>query len=94
MEVLFQGLVRSFRSSVTLRMISGGEVELYVQGFSERTEEPGDEFGPTVGGNMLRNSVFGEHMSNEQNCKVFGGTMDSCWNEDTLLGKAVNNHQD
>ena len=65
-------------------MITGGEVELHVQGFSERTEEPGDEFGPTVGGNMLRNSVFGEHVSNEQNCKVFGGTMDRCWNEDTV----------
>ena len=75
-------------------MISGGEVELHVQGFSERTEEPGDEFGPTVGGNMLRNSVFGEHVSNEQNCKVFGSAMNCCWNEDTLLGKAVNNHQD
>ena len=69
-------------------------MELHVQGFSEGTEEPGNKFGPMVGGNMLQNSVFGEHVSNEQNCKVFGSAMNRCWNEDTLLGQAVNNHQD
>ena len=64
-QVLFQGLISPFCLSVTFGMVSGGEVELHIQCFSEGSEESGDEFGAMVGGDMLGYSVFREHMSDE-----------------------------
>ena len=43
---------------------------------------------------MFQNTVLGEHVHNEQHCKVFGSAVDGCWNEYALLGESVNNHQD
>ena len=41
---------------------------------------------------MFGNPMLGEHVENEQDCKVFGGTINSGWNEDTLFCESVNNH--
>ena len=41
LEVLFQSLVSTFGLSVTLRVVSEGEMEF--QNFSKRTEEGGDK---------------------------------------------------
>ena len=38
-DVLFQCLVGAFSLSVAFRMITGGEVKLHVESFSERPEE-------------------------------------------------------
>ena len=47
-----------------------------------------------VRGDMFWNAVLGEHMHNEQHCKVFGSAVDGCQNEYALLGESFNNHQD
>ena len=75
-------------------MITGSEVKLHVKCFSEGAEKAGDKFGATVRSDMFRNAVLGEHVHNEQHCKVFGSAVDDCWNEYALLGESVNNHQD
>ena len=54
----------------------------------------GNELWTMVGSNMFGNPVLGEHMENKQDGKVFGGTMDSGRNEDTLFCQSVNDHQD
>ena len=41
----------------------------------------------------LRDSVFGEHVSNKYNGEVFGGAMNGCRNEDTLFGESVYDHK-
>ena len=75
-------------------MITRSEVELHVKCFSEEAEKAGDEFRAMVGSGMFWNAVFGEHMHNEQHCKVFRSAVNGCWNEYALLGELVNNHQD
>ena len=75
-------------------MITGSEVELHVKCFSEGAEKAGDEFRAMVGSDMFRNAMFGEHVHNEQHCKVFGSAVNGCRNEYALLGESVNNHQD
>ena len=66
-------------------MVSRGEVELHVKCFSERAEQLGYELGASIRGNMFRNTMFGEHVHNEQCCKVFRCTMNGCRDEDTLF---------
>ena len=75
-------------------MITRSEVKLHVKCFSEGAEKAGDKFRATVGSDMFQNAVFGEHVHNEQHCKVFGSAVDGCQNEYALLGESVNNHQD
>ena len=43
---------------------------------------------------MFRDDVFREHMHNKYDCKVFGGTMDCCRDEYSLLGESVYNYED
>src|ERR1700679_2372656 len=43
---------------------------------------------------MLGYSVFREHVSDEDGCKVFGGAMDGGRNEYALLGEPVDNYKD
>ena len=75
-------------------MVTGSEVELHVKCFSEGVEKAGDKFGAAVGSDMFWNAVFGEHVHNEQHCKVFGSAVNGCRNEYALLRESVNNHQD
>ena len=75
-------------------MITRSEVELHIKCFSEGVEKVGDEFRAAVGSDMFRNTMFGEHVHNEQHCKVFGSAVNGCWNEYALLGELVSNHQD
>jgi hypothetical protein len=86
-------LVSPFRLSVAFRVVTGSEVKLHVECLSERTEKFGDEFGTTVRGDMFGNSVFGEHVSNEQDGKVFRGTVDGHRDEDGLLGEPVHDYE-
>ena len=75
-------------------MITRSEVELHVKCFPEGAKKTGDEFRATVRSDMFWNAMFGEHMHNEQHCKVFRSAVNSCRNEYALLGESVNNHQD
>ena len=75
-------------------MITRSEVELHVKCFSKGAEKVGDEFGDMVGSDMFWNAVFGEHVHNEQHCKVFRSAVNDCQNEYALLRELVNNHQD
>ena len=57
-EVLFQGLISPFCLTVAFGMVSGGEMELHIKCFSERTEKTGDELGTMVGSHVFWNTVF------------------------------------
>ena len=74
--------------------LTRSEVELHVKCFSEGVEKAGDKFGAAIRSDMFQNAVLGEHVHNEQHCKVFRSAVDGCQNEYALLGESVNNHQD
>ena len=61
-------------------------MKLHVQCFSEGPEKSRNELGATVGGDMFRHTMLGEHMHYEQSSKVFGGAMNCGQNEYALLG--------
>ena len=65
-EVLLEGLVGMLCLPIPLRVISRGEVELHVEGFTKRVEEVGDEFRTSVRGGMSGYSVFGEDVGDEE----------------------------
>ena len=65
-EVLLEGLVGTLCLPIPLRVVSRGEVELHVKGFTKRAEEVGDEFQTSVGGGMSGYSMFGEDMGDEE----------------------------
>ena len=52
LDVLFQCLISAFSLSVAFRMVTGGEVKLHIESFSERPEEMRDELRSVVGGDM------------------------------------------
>ena len=54
-----------FGLSTTFRMVSRGEVKLYIESFSERPEEVQDELRSAVGGDMWWYSVLRKHMEYE-----------------------------
>ena len=62
-------------------MITRSEVELHVKCFSEGVEKVGDEFRAMVRSDMFRNAMFGEHVHNEQHCKVFRSAVNCCQND-------------
>ena len=47
-----------------------------------------------IGGNIRRNTMFGEHMKNKQTCQVHGHNGVMSRNKDCLLGELVNYDQD
>ena len=51
-DVLFQCLISAFGLSVTFRMVTGGEVKLHIESFSERPEEMPDKLRSAVGGDV------------------------------------------
>src|ERR1700735_2106742 len=91
-QILFQGLIRPFSLSITFGMISRCEVESHVECLSEGAEKSRDKLGTTIGSDMFGDTMFGEHVSDEEDSEVFRGAMDSCRNEDALFGESVNNH--
>ena len=56
-------------------------------------KEMGGEFRAAVGRHMEWNAVLQEDMGDESICNVYGSGTIGSWNESTLLGEAVNNHQ-
>ena len=65
-EVLLEGLVGMLCLPIPLRVASGGEVELHVEGFTKRAEEVGDEFQTSIGGGVSGYSVFGEDVGDKE----------------------------
>ena len=53
----------------------------------------GDEFGSMVGSDVAWNSVLGEDMKNEELCKLLRRNCVVSRNEESLLGKMINNDQ-
>ena len=64
-EILFQCLVGAFGLSVSFWVISGSEMKLHVESFSERSEEVRDELRSAVGGHVRWNTVLGKDMEYE-----------------------------
>lgn len=65
-EELSEGLVCPFRLSVPFRMVTRGVVELHIESGSEGAEESGNEFGTSIGGDMIRNSMLREYVKYEE----------------------------
>ena len=63
-------------------VISGGEVEWSVQGFTQRLEEVGDELQTSIRGDVGQNSVLGEYMEDKKLGKLSGGDSIMSQNED------------
>ena len=51
-DVLFQCLIGVFGLSVAFRMVTGGEMKLHIESFSERPEEVRDELRSAIGGDV------------------------------------------
>ena len=51
-DVLFQCLICAFGLSIAFRMVTGGEMKLHIESFSERPEEMRDELRSAVGGDV------------------------------------------
>jgi hypothetical protein len=66
LEILLQGLIYAFHLSVTFWMVSQSEVQLYIQGLSERMEETGHKLRTSVRGDMRQNSMLGEDMDDKK----------------------------
>ncbi len=64
-DVLFQGLVCTFRLSVGLRMISRSEVKFHVKGFGKGARELGDKFGAVGRGDVVRDAMFRENVNDK-----------------------------
>ena len=92
-EVLLQSLIDSFGLAVAFRMISGSKVETHVEGLPEGAKEMGNEFRTSIGGDVRRNSVLGEHMEYEEFSKLrrVDGVMSG--DEDGLLGETINDDE-
>ena len=52
LDVLFQCLISAFGLSIAFRMVTGDEVKLHIESFSERPEEMRDKLCSAVGGDM------------------------------------------
>jgi hypothetical protein len=65
-EVLLESLIDPLGLSVSLGMISRGEMEFHTEGSSEAAEEVRNELRAAVRGNMSRYSVLGEDMEDEE----------------------------
>ena len=52
LDVLFQCLICAFSLSIAFRVVSGGEMKLHRESFSERPEEVRDELCATVRGDV------------------------------------------
>ena len=65
LDVLFQSLISSFGLSVTIRMITGGEVKLHVESETERLEEVRIEFGTSVGSNVAWDTMLQKDVNDE-----------------------------
>ena len=72
-NVLLEGLIDAFRLSITLWMISGGEVQFHAKSSSEGAEEPGGKLRAAVASDVRWNSVLGKDMSDEEFCKLDSG---------------------
>ena len=66
MNVLFQGLVRPFGLTIAFRVVARCEVQAHVQCLTERPEEVRDEFGASVGRDVVWNAMLGEHVKGKQ----------------------------
>ena len=51
-DVLFQCLIGAFGLSIAFRMVTGGEMKLHIESFSERPEEVRDELRSAIGGDV------------------------------------------
>ena len=51
-DVLFQCLICAFSLSITFRVVSGGEMKLHIESFSERPEEVRDKLCAAIGGDV------------------------------------------
>jgi hypothetical protein len=47
-------------------MITGGEVKLYVEGLTQRSEEVRDKLRSAVGSNMGQNSMLGKNVKDKE----------------------------
>jgi len=93
LEILFESLVHPLGLTISLWVITRGEMQGHSECFSEGAEEVGDELQTSVGGDMGGYSVFGKHMCDEELGKLRGSDGVIGRNEYSLLREAVHDDQ-
>ena len=71
LEILFESLVHALSLTIGLRAIPGGEVQTHVKCLAKSTSEARYELCTMIGGDMIRNSMFGIDVHDEQECELF-----------------------
>ena len=69
-------------------------MRLDVKEFGEGASEPRNKLGASVGGGVMRNTMFGEDMDDAELSEIFGRTGGVRGDEDALLGELVYNDED
>ena len=93
-EVLLQCLVRAFCLSISFGVMSGREMKLHVQGFSQGSEEVRNELGTTIGSDVGRYSMLGKHVKDEELGELSGGDGVVRRNKYRLFRKTVDDDED
>lgn len=75
-------------------MVRSGELQLHVEVLSESSHEVRSEECSTVGYDIGGNTMLGEHMKKIHTGEFLSGKCSLNWNEETHLGKSVDNDQD
>ena len=65
-KVLLECLVGTLGLTISLGVITGGEMQAHVQSFTKRSEEVGYKLRALIGGDVGGDSMFGEDMEEEQ----------------------------
>jgi hypothetical protein len=91
-DVLLECLIHSLGLAITFRMITRCEVKVDVEKGAEGAEEVRDKFRSTVGCDVIRDSMFGKDMSDEELGEFLGGAFVSGRDEDGLLRESVDDY--
>ena len=94
MEIFLQHLVSVFQLTISLGIITGGEVDLDTKQGGERSEELQGELRTVIASDMEGNAVFGENMVQEQSGNLRGIHLVVSWYHDELLACTVNDIED
>ena len=73
-------------------MITGGEVEANIQGFTQRPKKVGDELGTSIRGDVGGNSMLRKDMEEEVFGQLWRSDCVVCRDEDALFGETIHNH--
>ena len=80
--------------SIALQVITRCEVEAHVERFAEGTQKTGHELSSAIRCGVVRDTMLGIDMHDEQEHELFRVNGVNGGDEDALLGEVVNNNED